>query len=51
MRILFTFIRGNGHLIPLVSVVRTAVTMNHTVAFGCVPSMVATVATRPAGVR
>ncbi|MCL4262290.1 MAG: glycosyltransferase [Anaerolineae bacterium] len=44
MRILFTFIGGIGHFVPLVSVARTAVTMNHTITFGCGPGMVATVA-------
>lgn len=43
MRILFTFIGGNGHFIPLISVAHTAVAAGHTVAFGCGPSMVSTV--------
>lgn len=43
MRILFTFIGGNGHFVPLISVARAALDRGHTVAFGCGPSMVATV--------
>lgn len=43
MRILFTFIGGHGHFVPLISAARTAVARGHTVAFGCGPSMVATV--------
>jgi UDP:flavonoid glycosyltransferase YjiC (YdhE family) len=40
MRILFTFIGGNGHFVPLVSVARAAIDRGHTVAFGCGPLMV-----------
>jgi len=43
MRILFTFIGGNGHFVPLVPVARAARGAGHTVAFGCGPSMLATV--------
>jgi len=43
VRILFTFIGGHGHFIPLISIARTAVAQGHTVAFGCGPSMVSTV--------
>lgn len=43
MRILFTFIGGNGHFVPLTPIARAARSAGHTVAFGCGPSMVATV--------
>ena len=43
MKILFTFIGGNGHFVPLVPVARAARSAGHTVVFGCGPSMVATV--------
>ncbi len=43
MRILFTFIGGNGHFAPLTAVARTAAAQGHTVAFGCGAGMVATV--------
>lgn len=43
MRILFTFIGGNGHFIPLTALARAAQSAGHTVAFGCGPSMAATV--------
>jgi hypothetical protein len=44
MRILFTFIGGNGHFVPLISVARAAMERGHTAAFGCGPLMVQTVA-------
>jgi UDP:flavonoid glycosyltransferase YjiC (YdhE family) len=44
MRILFTFIGGNGHFVPLISVARAAIDRGHTVAFGCGPLMAPTVA-------
>ncbi|HQY27008.1 MAG TPA: hypothetical protein PLL45_19165, partial [Thermoflexales bacterium] len=44
MRILFSFIGGSGHFLPLVPVARAAAAAGHTVAFGCGPSMRATVA-------
>jgi UDP:flavonoid glycosyltransferase YjiC (YdhE family) len=44
MRVLFTFIGGNGHFVPLISVARAALERGHTVAFGCGPLMVQTVA-------
>lgn len=44
MRILFTFMGGNGHFVPLISVAQAAGGKGHTVAFGCGPSMSATVA-------
>ncbi len=40
---LFTFIGGSGHFLPLVPVARTAVALGHIVAFACGPAMVATV--------
>ena len=43
MRILFTFIGGNGHFEPLVPIARAAAAVGHTVAFGCGPSMAAIV--------
>ncbi|MGQ0604963.1 MAG: glycosyltransferase [Anaerolineales bacterium] len=43
MRILFTFVGGSGHFEPLVPVARAAETAGHTIAFGCGPSMAATV--------
>jgi UDP:flavonoid glycosyltransferase YjiC (YdhE family) len=43
VRILFTFIGGTGHFVPLVSVASAAQAMGHTVAFGCGPSMRSTV--------
>jgi UDP:flavonoid glycosyltransferase YjiC (YdhE family) len=43
MRILFTFIGGNGHFLPLVPVARAAETVDHVVAFACGPMMVPTV--------
>lgn len=43
MRLLFTFIGGSGHFLPLVPVARAAEAAGHAVAFGCGPSMRATV--------
>jgi UDP:flavonoid glycosyltransferase YjiC (YdhE family) len=43
VRILFTFIGGNGHFVPLIPVASTAKAMGHAVAFGCGPSMFSTV--------
>lgn len=43
MRILFTFVGGSGHFEPLVPIARAAETAGHTIAFGCGPSMAATV--------
>ena len=43
MRILFTFIGGNGHFVPLIPVARAAEAAGHTIAFGSGPSMAATV--------
>ena len=43
MRILFTFIGGNGHFVPLIPIARAAEAAGHAVAFGCAPSMVPTV--------
>ncbi len=43
MRLLCTFIGGSGHFEPLVPIARAAQVASHTVAFGCGPSMVATV--------
>lgn len=43
MRLLFTFMGGNGHFEPLVPIARAAQVAGHTVAFGCGPSMAATV--------
>lgn len=43
MRLLFTFIGGHGHFIPLVPIARAAQAVGHTVAFGCGPSMAQTV--------
>jgi UDP:flavonoid glycosyltransferase YjiC (YdhE family) len=45
MKILFTFIGGNGHFVPLTPVARAASIAGHTVAFGCGPSMVTIVET------
>ncbi|MCB8985265.1 MAG: glycosyltransferase family 1 protein [Ardenticatenaceae bacterium] len=42
-RILFTFIGGNGHFMPLALIAHTAVSQGHTVAFACGPFMVAIV--------
>ncbi len=39
MRLLFSFIGGSGHFVPLVPVVRAAEAAGHAVAFGCGPSM------------
>lgn len=50
MRILFTFVAGLGHLEPLLPVARAARAAGHTVAFGCGPSMVASVAEAGFGV-
>lgn len=43
MRLLFTFVGGNGHFEPLVPIARAAAAAGHTVAFAGGPSMVATV--------
>ena len=43
MRLLFTFIGGSGHFLPLVSVARAAFAAGHALVFGCGPSMRATV--------
>lgn len=43
VRLLFTFIGGSGHFEPLIPVARAAQVAGHTVAFGCGPSMVATI--------
>jgi UDP:flavonoid glycosyltransferase YjiC (YdhE family) len=43
VRILFTFIGGNGHFVPLIPVARAASAAGHTVAFGCGPSLISTV--------
>jgi UDP:flavonoid glycosyltransferase YjiC (YdhE family) len=43
VRILFTFVGGNGHFVPLIPVASAAEAEGHTVAFGCGPSMVSTV--------
>jgi len=43
MRILFTFIGANGHFVPLIPVANAARSAGHEVAFGCGPSMLATV--------
>jgi UDP:flavonoid glycosyltransferase YjiC (YdhE family) len=43
VRILFTFVGGRGHFEPLVPIARAAEAADHAVAFGCAPSMVATV--------
>jgi UDP:flavonoid glycosyltransferase YjiC (YdhE family) len=43
VRLLFTFIGGSGHFEPLVPVAHAAEVAGHTVAFGCGPSMAATV--------
>ncbi len=43
MRLIFTFIGGSGHFLPLVPVARAAAAAGRTVAFGCGPSMRATV--------
>ncbi|MBW2236368.1 MAG: glycosyltransferase family 1 protein [Deltaproteobacteria bacterium] len=39
MRILFTFVGGQGHFDPLVPIARAAEGAGHSVAFGCAPSM------------
>jgi UDP:flavonoid glycosyltransferase YjiC (YdhE family) len=44
VRILFSFIGGNGHFEPLVPIARAAAAAGHTVAFGCGPAMAASVA-------
>jgi UDP:flavonoid glycosyltransferase YjiC (YdhE family) len=44
MRIIFTFVGGNGHFEPLIPIAHTATEAGHTVAFGCGPSMVSRVA-------
>lgn len=44
MRLLFTFIGGHGHFVPLVPIARAAQAAGHTVAFGCSPSMTQVVA-------
>ncbi|MEU3464059.1 glycosyltransferase [Streptomyces sp. NPDC006733] len=44
MRILFTFVGGNGHFEPLVPIAAAARAAGHTVAFTCGPGMVRTVA-------
>ena len=43
MKILFTFIGGHGHFLPLLPVAQAAIAAGHTVAFGCGPAMVAAV--------
>ncbi len=43
LRILFTFVGGQGHFDPLVPIAGAATAAGHTVAFGCAPSMVSTV--------
>ena len=43
MKILFTFIGTNGHFVPLIPVANAARSAGHEVAFGCGPSMLATV--------
>ncbi len=45
LRILFTFVGGQGHFDPLVPIARATAAAGHTVAFGCAPSMVSTVET------
>jgi UDP:flavonoid glycosyltransferase YjiC (YdhE family) len=45
MRVLFTFMGGNGHFVPLIPVARAAEAAGHTITFGCGPSMVSTVKT------
>ncbi|MFI9102065.1 glycosyltransferase [Streptomyces fildesensis] len=44
MRILFTFVGGNGHFEPLIPIADAAREAGHTVAFTCRPSMGRTVA-------
>jgi UDP:flavonoid glycosyltransferase YjiC (YdhE family) len=44
VRLLCTFIGGNGHFVPLIPIARAAEAAGHTVAVGCGPSMAATVA-------
>ncbi|RKR88129.1 MGT family glycosyltransferase [Micromonospora pisi] len=39
MRILFSFVGGSGHLIPLVPIARAAEAAGHTVAFACSATM------------
>jgi len=43
MRVLFSFVGGNGHFRPMVSVARAAVAAGHVVACTGAPSMVATI--------
>jgi UDP:flavonoid glycosyltransferase YjiC (YdhE family) len=43
MRILFTFVGGNGHFQPLLPIAQAAEAANHTVAFACGHSMISTV--------
>jgi len=43
VRILFTFMGGNGHFVPLVSVAKATRAAGQTVAFGCGQAMAATV--------
>ncbi len=43
MRILFTFVGGDGHFEPLAPIAHAAVAAGHTIAFGCGPSMVSAV--------
>lgn len=43
MRILFCFVGGTGHFIPLAGIARAAVAAEHTVAFACRGSMIRTV--------
>jgi UDP:flavonoid glycosyltransferase YjiC (YdhE family) len=44
MRILFSFVGGDGHFEPLVPIARAAQAAGHTVGFGCGSSMAPTVA-------
>lgn len=44
MRILFTFVGGNGHFEPLVPIAEAAREAGHTVAFTCAPGMARSVA-------
>ncbi|MFK3984862.1 glycosyltransferase [Micromonospora sp. NPDC050397] len=43
MRVLFGFVGGPGHLLPLVPIARAVEAAGHTVAFGCSPAMAARV--------
>jgi UDP:flavonoid glycosyltransferase YjiC (YdhE family) len=43
MRLLCSFVGGNGHFEPLVPIARLAVAAGHTVAFTCRPGMIPTV--------